>query len=73
MFSHPPRLLPGPPYELHVLPEKDELIEIENGQPVDFEVEVRDIAGNPTPENKKHAICTVSEFCREGGTGNLSK
>ncbi len=54
------RLLPGPPHSLHVTPEDTQ--EVENGNPVQFEVELRDVAGNLTTEHKKNAICTVNTF-----------
>ena len=54
------RLLAGPPHSIHVAPEDTQ--EIENGNPVQFDVELWDAAGNVTTENKKHAICTVSRY-----------
>ena len=52
------RLLSGPPLSIFVSPEETQ--EIENGKPVQFDVELWDAAGNVTPEHKKHAVCTVS-------------
>ena len=52
------RLLSGPPHSIYVSPEDTQ--EIENGRPVEFDVELWDAAGNVTPEHKKHAVCTVS-------------
>ena len=52
------RLLSGPPHSIFVSPEETQ--EVENGKPVQFDVELLDTAGNMTPEHKKHAVCTVS-------------
>ena len=47
----------GLPFTLHVTP--DGLTEIENGQPVRFNVEVRDKADNPTSQPKLNITCKV--------------
>ncbi|KAL3892332.1 hypothetical protein ACJMK2_004548 [Sinanodonta woodiana] len=74
------RLLPGPPAELYVEPEDE--ITIENGTPVSFKVQLRDIAGNVTSvDGKQSVVCKLSGAqslpsysmdCSSGGTGILT-
>lgn len=54
----------GPPHHLCVKPERD--LELENGSAPMFNVEVLDVAGNVTTENKLLVTCKVSNvylFC----------
>ncbi|KAI3355352.1 hypothetical protein L3Q82_018194, partial [Scortum barcoo] len=53
-------LLPGNPHALHVTPE-DNPIPVENGNPVTFNVEIHDEAGNITAHHKK-IRCQVDKF-----------
>lgn len=51
------RLLPGPAYELQVLPEVEDQLQFENGSSPVFEVAVLDMAGNYTCEPKFTVLC----------------
>ncbi|XP_014770922.1 structural maintenance of chromosomes flexible hinge domain-containing protein 1 isoform X1 [Octopus bimaculoides] len=73
------RLLPGPPYQLSVKP--DQNLNLENGTAPVFNVEVLDIAGNVTTENKLVVTCkfqgisglpVYSLDCSSSGTGILT-
>ncbi|KAG8442141.1 hypothetical protein GDO86_011078 [Hymenochirus boettgeri] len=72
------RLLPGPPKSIKVDPDN---VEIENGSPVSFHIEILDEAGNVTTQPKLVAQCkftgapnlpTYSLDCSNSGTGILS-
>ncbi|XP_070783878.1 structural maintenance of chromosomes flexible hinge domain-containing protein 1 [Enoplosus armatus] len=69
-------LLPGPPHSLHVTPE-DNPLTVENGNPVKFNVEVHDEAGNNTARPKQiihcqvHGLAPVSADCSSTGAGQL--
>uniref|UniRef100_UPI003AAAAD97 structural maintenance of chromosomes flexible hinge domain-containing protein 1 n=1 Tax=Centroberyx gerrardi TaxID=166262 RepID=UPI003AAAAD97 len=68
--------LPGNPHSLHVTPE-DDPITVENGNPVSFNVEVHDKAGNITAHPKLIVRCQVQELplvaadCSSTGAGVL--
>ncbi|XP_041360659.1 structural maintenance of chromosomes flexible hinge domain-containing protein 1-like [Gigantopelta aegis] len=73
------RLLPGPPHSLLVSPEEE--IEIENGNPVSFNVKVTDVMGNLTADGKQTVVCrftgasglpTYSLDCSNSGSGTLT-
>ncbi|XP_029313476.1 structural maintenance of chromosomes flexible hinge domain-containing protein 1 [Cottoperca gobio] len=51
-------LLPGNPHSLHVTPE-DDPIAVQNGNPVKFNIEIHDEAGNLTAHNKQIVLCQV--------------
>uniref|UniRef100_A0A8C3APW8 Structural maintenance of chromosomes flexible hinge domain containing 1 n=1 Tax=Cyclopterus lumpus TaxID=8103 RepID=A0A8C3APW8_CYCLU len=70
-------LLPGNPHSIHVTPE-DDTITVENGNPVKFNVEIQDEAGNITARPKQVICCQVlSGFplvatdCSVTGAGQL--
>ncbi|XP_054478573.1 structural maintenance of chromosomes flexible hinge domain-containing protein 1 [Anoplopoma fimbria] len=69
-------LLPGYPHSLHVTP-VDNPITVENGNPVTFNVEIHDEAGNITAHPKQTVCCQVREFpqvttdCSTTGAGLL--
>lgn len=73
------RLLPGPPHHLCVKPERD--LELENGSAPMFNVEVLDVAGNVTTENKLLVTCKFFGIsglpayfldCSSSGMGTLT-
>ncbi|KAL3215065.1 hypothetical protein MRX96_006647 [Rhipicephalus microplus] len=51
------RLLPGPAYELQVLPASEDQLSFENGATPSFDLSVLDMAGNYTCEPKFVVIC----------------
>uniref|UniRef100_A0A8C3AMC8 Structural maintenance of chromosomes flexible hinge domain containing 1 n=1 Tax=Cyclopterus lumpus TaxID=8103 RepID=A0A8C3AMC8_CYCLU len=61
-------LLPGNPHSIHVTPE-DDTITVENGNPVKFNVEIQDEAGNITARPKQ-VICLATD-CSVTGAGQL--
>ncbi|TNN65822.1 Structural maintenance of chromosomes flexible hinge domain-containing protein 1 [Liparis tanakae] len=69
-------LLPGNPHSLHVTPE-DDPITVENGNPVTFNIEIHDEAGNITAGPKQVVCCQVEGFppeatdCSTTGAGQL--
>ncbi|XP_034416395.1 structural maintenance of chromosomes flexible hinge domain-containing protein 1 isoform X2 [Cyclopterus lumpus] len=69
-------LLPGNPHSIHVTPE-DDTITVENGNPVKFNVEIQDEAGNITARPKQVICCQVQGFplvatdCSVTGAGQL--
>ncbi|XP_034562664.1 structural maintenance of chromosomes flexible hinge domain-containing protein 1 isoform X2 [Notolabrus celidotus] len=69
-------LLPGNPHFLHIIPE-DDPITVENGQPVRFDVEVHDEAGNITANPKQIVQCEVDGLplaevnCSSTGAGQI--
>ncbi|KAM9337171.1 structural maintenance of chromosomes flexible hinge domain-containing protein 1 [Symphorus nematophorus] len=69
-------LLPGKPHSLHVKPE-DNPITAENGNPVTFEVEIHDEAGNITTQAKQMVRCQVQGLppvqtdCSSTGAGKI--
>ncbi|CAM1306288.1 TMPRSS15 (predicted), partial [Pycnogonum litorale] len=64
------RLLPGPPEKINV----DRYPEIvENGSSVSFDVQVNDIGGNPSIENKAVIVCNFSSSQQEYRDVNLPK
>ncbi|XP_018549169.2 LOW QUALITY PROTEIN: structural maintenance of chromosomes flexible hinge domain-containing protein 1 [Lates calcarifer] len=54
-------LLPGNPHSLHVKTKEDPII-VENGNPVRFNVEIHDEAGNITAQPKEIVYCQVQEL-----------
>ncbi|XP_071952834.1 structural maintenance of chromosomes flexible hinge domain-containing protein 1-like [Antedon mediterranea] len=75
------RLLPGWPSLIHVSNRQDEEIELENGKPVLFNVEIHDAAGNITVQPKLNVVCkflgagslpTYNADCSNTGKGTLS-
>ncbi|XP_031148736.1 structural maintenance of chromosomes flexible hinge domain-containing protein 1 isoform X2 [Sander lucioperca] len=69
-------LLPGNPHALHVTPD-DNPITVQNGNPVMFNVEIHDEAGNITANPKQIVRCQVQGFplvatdCSTTGAGQL--
>ncbi|XP_030612265.1 structural maintenance of chromosomes flexible hinge domain-containing protein 1 [Archocentrus centrarchus] len=69
-------LLPGVPDSLHVTPEETSIL-VENGNPVTFNVEIHDEAGNITANPKQIIRCEVKGFppvvsdCSSTGAGQL--
>ena len=57
------RVIPGLPDSFTVFPETED-INLENGKPLKFDVEVRDKAGNLTggTGHKLNVVCKVSTF-----------
>nr|CBN82077.1 Structural maintenance of chromosomes flexible hinge domain-containing protein 1 [Dicentrarchus labrax] len=74
--SHSIVVLPGNPHSLHVTPE-DNPMTVENGNPVRFNVEIHDEAGNITAHTKQIVRCEVeglplvSTDCSSTGAGQL--
>ncbi|XP_036934923.1 structural maintenance of chromosomes flexible hinge domain-containing protein 1 isoform X2 [Acanthopagrus latus] len=70
-------LVPGKPHSLHV-PRKDNPITAMNGDPVRFDVEVHDEAGNITANPKQIVRCEVqghppvTTMCSSTGAGHLA-
>ncbi|CAJ1082502.1 structural maintenance of chromosomes flexible hinge domain-containing protein 1 isoform X3 [Xyrichtys novacula] len=68
--------VPGNPHSLHVGPE-DDPITVENGNPVRFDVEVRDESGNITANPKQMVHCEVTGLpletidCSSTGLGQI--
>uniref|UniRef100_A0A3B4TXY3 Structural maintenance of chromosomes flexible hinge domain containing 1 n=1 Tax=Seriola dumerili TaxID=41447 RepID=A0A3B4TXY3_SERDU len=69
-------LLPGNPHSLHVMTENNPVI-VENGNPVKFNVEIRDEAGNITAHPRQTVHCKVQGLppavvdCSSTGAGQL--
>ncbi|XP_008298780.1 structural maintenance of chromosomes flexible hinge domain-containing protein 1 [Stegastes partitus] len=69
-------LLPGNPHSLHVMPEENP-VKVENGNPVAFNVEIHDEAGNITAQPKQIVRCQVQGFpfvttdCSNTGGGQI--
>ncbi|XP_033494631.2 structural maintenance of chromosomes flexible hinge domain-containing protein 1 [Epinephelus lanceolatus] len=69
-------LLPGNPHSLHVKPEENP-IRVQNGDPVTFNVEIHDVAGNITAHPKQNVRCQIEGFpavttdCSTTGAGQL--
>ncbi|KAM9332497.1 structural maintenance of chromosomes flexible hinge domain-containing protein 1 isoform 1-T1 [Pholidichthys leucotaenia] len=69
-------LLPGPPHSLHVTPEESP-ISVENGNAVEFNLQIHDESGNITANPKQTVCCMVPGFpdvvadCSTTGAGQL--